>query len=318
MEIDHIDIRADPTRPPTLTPTAHRCRPITAEVDDSNISRQLKEICKGIDSLILQTLYSPSDDSEEEFDLPTMSDIVNVSSNNRDEILNDLKKGFDASVIDEIEKSTRGQSENQEWFNHRRGRITASVVPSVMTCRFDSNVRENWISREVLGTSSRVSAASLDFGRTHEPIARQMYREQYEILHKSAGIQETGLFIDPSHPFIGASPDGLVSCKCCGEGLLEIKCSYMHQNKTPQEACNDHHYHVYLDENRNVCLKTSSSWYIQVQTQLRGCQKPWCDCILFTKKGFIVDRIYKDSELYESIVARCEKFFFHFIAHALQ
>ena len=92
----------------------------------------------------------------------------------------------------------------------------------------------------------------------------------------------------------------------------------MHQNKTPQEACNDHHYHVYLDENRNVRLKTSSSWYIQVQTQLGVCQKPWCDFILFTKKGFIVDRIYKDSELYESIVARREKFFFHFIAHALQ
>ena len=46
-----------------------------------------------------------------------MSDIVNASSNNSDEILNDLKKGLDASVIDKIEKSTRGQSENQEWFN---------------------------------------------------------------------------------------------------------------------------------------------------------------------------------------------------------
>lgn len=82
----------------------------------------------------------------------------------------------------------------------------------------------------------------------------------------------SGLHIDELHPFMGASPDGLISCKCCGEGLLEIKCSYMFQNKTPHEACTDHHYHVYLDQNNSVRLKESSSWYTQIQGQMGVCK----------------------------------------------
>lgn len=62
------------------------------------------------------------------------------------------------------------------------------------------------------------------------------------------------MFIDPDFSYLGASPDALVQCKCCGKGHLEITCScYMlHQNKDPKEACMDDHYHVTLDENEKV------------------------------------------------------------------
>ena len=29
-------------------------------------------------------------------------------------------------------------------------------------------------------------------------------------------------------PRLGASPDGVVQCECCGNGVLEIKCPYMY------------------------------------------------------------------------------------------
>ena len=35
-------------------------------------------------------------------------------------------------------------------------------------------------------------------------------------------VTQAGLFLHPDTPFIGASPDGMVSCKCCGEGVLEV------------------------------------------------------------------------------------------------
>ena len=47
----------------------------------------------------------------------------------------------------------------------------------------------------------------------------------------------------------------------------------MYQNKTPYEACLDHYYHVYLDENNLVKLKDSSSWYIHIQGQMVVCKK---------------------------------------------
>ena len=96
------------------------------------------------------------------------------------------------------------------------------------------------------------------------------------------------MHVDELNPFMGGSPDGLMSCKCCGDGLVEIKCSYMYQNKTPHEACLDHHYHVYLDENNLVKLKYSSSWSIQIQGQMGVCKKQWCDFILYTKKVLLL------------------------------
>ena len=91
----------------------------------------------------------------------------------------------------------------------------------------------------------------------------------------------------------------------------------MYQNKTPHEACLDHHYHVYLDENNLVKLKNSSSWYIQIQGQMGVCTKQWRDFILYTKKGIAVDRIQFDSKLYEKIVQTSKSFYEEYIVKAL-
>ena len=44
--------------------------------------------------------------------------------------------------------------------------------------------------------------------------------------HIDFTVVPTGLHVNPSFPHLGASPDGIVSCCCCGKGLLEIKCPY--------------------------------------------------------------------------------------------
>jgi len=44
--------------------------------------------------------------------------------------------------------------------------------------------------------------------------------------------QPAGLFVNTDFPHLGASPDGLIPCKCCGEGLLQIKCPYIIDSKT--------------------------------------------------------------------------------------
>ena len=44
--------------------------------------------------------------------------------------------------------------------------------------------------------------------------------------HIDFEITKSGLIIDPIYPFMGASPDGLVSCTCCGHGVLEVKCPF--------------------------------------------------------------------------------------------
>lgn len=36
-------------------------------------------------------------------------------------------------------------------------------------------------------------------------------------------VQASGFVSNPDHPWIGASPDGMITCTCHGDGVLEIK-----------------------------------------------------------------------------------------------
>ena len=51
--------------------------------------------------------------------------------------------------------------------------------------------------------------------------------------HTDFGCRNCGLFLDIAKPYLGAAPDQLVNCKCCGEGLLEIKCPYVIRHTKP-------------------------------------------------------------------------------------
>ena len=47
------------------------------------------------------------------------------------------------------------------------------------------------------------------------------------------------LQVSPKYPHLGASPDGLLTCTCCGDGLLEMKCPYRLCHTTLNSAGKD-------------------------------------------------------------------------------
>lgn len=51
--------------------------------------------------------------------------------------------------------------------------------------------------------------------------------------HLSFHCSETGIFVSKDYPYLAASPDGVTECKCCGKGILEIKCPFSLQNEMP-------------------------------------------------------------------------------------
>ena len=70
-------------------------------------------------------------------------------------------------------------------------------------------------------TSARVP--SLAWGIENEATAKLDYQRVMERDHKGFNTKPAGILVSTEYPFIAATPDGVVSCKCCGEGLLEIK-----------------------------------------------------------------------------------------------
>ena len=56
-----------------------------------------------------------------------------------------------------------------------------------------------------------------------EQVAKEAYASYLKGKHKNFNMSDSVLFISTDHPYLGASPDGLVSCECCGAGGCEIK-----------------------------------------------------------------------------------------------
>ena len=84
--------------------------------------------------------------------------------------------------------------------------------------------------------SENFSIATTKWGCMHEKTALNLYRSTIEELHENVKTETCGLFLSENDPYLGASPDGLVSCSCCGDGCIEIKYPYCHKDDFIFEA----------------------------------------------------------------------------------
>ena len=68
--------------------------------------------------------------------------------------------------------------------------------------------------------------SSIQHGKHNEVIVRSLYaRKTQKQLHKKGTVYDCGLVVNPSHPYLGASPDGRVfdPSSTSPFGILEIK-----------------------------------------------------------------------------------------------
>ena len=63
---------------------------------------------------------------------------------------------------------------------------------------------------------------ALKRGREKEAEACASYMTKIEKEHTNFVVHSTGLVIDPHYPYLGASPDGSVSCDCCGKRCWKL------------------------------------------------------------------------------------------------
>ena len=116
--------------------------------------------------------------------------------------------------IRRIEEETRKQSSSPHWFEEREWRITASRFGDIshMTDRRDRlKLSKSLTSRQILSTQPILH------GKIYENVAIEQFEK--ETGHK---VEKCGLFVDEQHPYLAASPDGLVG----KEFVVEVKCPY--------------------------------------------------------------------------------------------
>ncbi len=110
-----------------------------------------------------------------------------------------------------------------------------------------------------------------NYGKKQEALARKLYETQMRKKHKGLKVKCAGLIISKNCPLLRASPDGIVSCSCCGTGIVEIKCPYKFQFQTGEEIARDGSYHIKLGDDNKVQLKEVSVVY--TNTNAARCQQ---------------------------------------------
>jgi len=129
-------------------------------------------------------------------------------------------------------------------------------------------------------------------------------------------MSDSGLVISPHWPFIGASPDGIVECNCCGRGVLEIKCPYSHRGEDLLSAViSDKQFCLIQNDDGSLQLDHGHAYYYQVQTQMFICDVDYCDFSVFTFPTEVeeasphIERIFKDADFWETCLEKARCFF---------
>ena len=106
------------------------------------------------------------------------------------------------------------------------------------------------------------------WGCTHEKDGIQSYISSATMNHGGLQVQEAGLFVDVERPHLGASPDGIVNCNCCGRGVLEVKCPFCIKEDLPGDL--DETDFCMTQQDGKWMLKRNHAYHYQIQLQLHG------------------------------------------------
>ncbi|ELU16729.1 hypothetical protein CAPTEDRAFT_217374 [Capitella teleta] len=223
-----------------------------------------------------------------------------------DEVFKSLT--FTQEQIACLECMTRTQSNSKSWFAYRSGRITASVFRSAVTTD-PANPAVSTIKRVCYPDAYKFSTAATRWGCNHEKTALQTYLAQSELLHANHQIQDCGFYIDPNHPFIGASPDSLIECPVCGPGCVEVKCPHCVESL----SCGDENrkdFCLEKDANSVLRLKRTHSYFFQVQVQMACTQRGYCDFVVWLSNTEVhIERIHYDDVFFQQHLSTAEAFF---------
>ena len=121
-----------------------------------------------------------------------------------------------------VEMRTRDQGNSRLWFRMRARRITASKFKFV--CHTDPASPSLSLIMSICHPDTvRFKTAATSWGCEHETSALEQYKKASG--HDQRSVSPVGLFISVEHPYVGASPDAMVCCSCCGSGICEVKVS---------------------------------------------------------------------------------------------
>ncbi|KAK0151911.1 hypothetical protein N1851_006715 [Merluccius polli] len=194
------------------------------------------------------------------------------------------------SQVQSVERATRSQSASSIWFRQRAGRITASKLKQVLKTN-PQQPSKSLIKAICYPEEFRFTTAATSYGCKHEAQARGAYEKLIGREHAGFSCMDSGLWLNPKWPYMGSSPDGIVTCDCHGTGICEMKGFCL------------------INDGDNVMLDRSHEYYYQVQAQLHIVDAEYCDFVVWNRNDIFVERILPDLEFWDDVIPKVECFF---------
>ncbi|XP_065068875.1 uncharacterized protein LOC135694115 [Rhopilema esculentum] len=215
--------------------------------------------------------------------------------------------------LEKISNMTIEQSSSEDWKNYPLGLITASVDHEALK-KVDNELQisnlasANNLCAKICGYYPDFRSKSLSWGKNNEVVARKRYIKKNKGKHKSFSCTTFGLYISAAYPFLGATPDNILSCQCCGLGVLEIKCPWSSRDLDISEYINKPDSYLIKDDG-SILLKPKHQYWYQVQHPMFTTGANYCDFELFLPKQSITLRILKDPAYVVDCVPKLTRFF---------
>lgn len=210
--------------------------------------------------------------------------------------------------IENLENATRLQTKSKLWFQFRAGRVTASKMKAV-TRTDPSYPAESLIKSVCYPVENRFETDATKWGLNHEKDAvRCLQRKLEEEGHENVIVENCGIYVSEEYPFIGATPDSIISCDCCGKQLVEVKCPFTKKDELLSDM-DEKAFFLKKNEDGELKLDSAHEYYFQVQTQMGVTKVESCLFVVWTTIDLHVEQILFDEGKWHEMCDLAEHFF---------
>ena len=191
---------------------------------------------------------------------------------------------FSKRNIRRVAEKSRLQSESVFWYIYRRCVVTSTLAKRVIAQNL-KNMNNQKINKIISKFyHSRFTNEAMQYGIENEKHGINTFFEAFKKSHINAKLQTTGLVLHNSYPFIGTSPDGLLSCDCCQNAIIEVKCPY----RLKDTGIRSWSILEYFDPQQN--LKRSHTYFNQINLTQGILQRQVAYFVVYAKNEIIIKK----------------------------
>lgn len=185
------------------------------------------------------------------------------------------------------------EQRSAQWFEARKGKVTASVVGAILGLYPNGNRDDvmRRMVREAVGAEPEDQPnIAMAYGTNNEDGAKA----EYEI-ETGDTVQDVGFLVHPELDWLGASPDGLLG----EDGLLEIKCPF---SKRGLDGVTEF-----------KPISEQPHYYAQVQVQLFVSGRKWAAFYQWSPRGTKLELVQRDDEWLADAIPKLAAFYAEFL-----